>query len=1018
MNKTFIIFLLALLTSLGVAAQDITVHGTVVSKTDNEPLLGASVVCKGQNTGVLTDIEGNFTVKVPAGAELVFSYIGYTNQTAKAKDGMVVAMLEDNALLEEVVVVGYSTEKKADLTGSVSVVKMKDVADTPTGNVMQALQGRVAGVNIVTDGTPGGTSTSTSIRGASSFRGDANSPLYIIDGVMTRDNIATIINASDIESIQVLKDASSAAIYGAQAANGVIIITTKRAKKGECHVTFDASLQIQTYNKGLDLLNADQWGQTYWTAFRNANNGTTPNSAIYGNGATPSLQTYKNLNGEDVFPQSTSWEDEIHRTALMQTYTVGLQRGSENGSTAFSLSFLDHDGIVKGTDFQRVNSRLSSDYAFIDNRLKVGGNATINWWKAHYAPDGIEENAVKQHPAKAVYDASGAYNDAISDVLGDTSNALRLIEMNSNNNHEYWRILGNAYLSVEPVKNLILKTNFGVNYYNETNKTFEPKWLRDDVNKLSQSTVKRTDWVWTNTAQYNIDFGKNSLMGLLGIEAKKYHTEDMNGFGTKLAIEDPNYQYLSSTTAGQTVGAGASNYTMYSVFGKINYSYDNRYLASVTIRRDASSRLSHENNADVFPSFSAGWRVSEEKFMENTKPWLNDLKLRAAWGVNGNDIIDNEAFYTKYLVSLQASSYNMNGDGTTLSPGAYKIRSTNPDLTWEKTCQTNVGIDFSMLNGRLYGSLDYFHKKTKDMLVEKPYIAIIGEGGYCWYNGGEMVNKGFEAQLNWRDHAGEVDYSIGFNVTVTKNKVTSLLDDIYYTYGGGNGIDKSLVGQPYGSWMGYETDGVFRTQQEVDDYCSTYQIEFGKPEVGRLKYVDTNNDGRISSADRTWLGCDLPKAQLGLNLGLNWKGFDLSAFLSATFRDAYNNSKYYTDFFQLWTGNHSTRLLEAANAYEDYLTTGVYNCDIPAPTTNNSNNENELSRYYVENGSYLRLKTLTLGYTLPQTLKNKLHLTNARVYFQAQNVFTVTAYNGADPEGLGYPYAIPRNYTIGLQFGF
>lgn len=260
MNKKLIILFFALLTSLGAAAQDITVHGTVVSKADNEPLIGASVVCKGQNTGVLTDIEGNFTVKVPEGAELVVSYIGYTNRTAPAKDGMVVKMSEDNALLEEVVVVGYSTEKKADLIGSVSVVKMKDVADTPTGNVMQALQGRVAGVNIVTDGTPGGTSTSTSIRGASSFRGDANSPLYVIDGVMTRDNIATVINASDIESIQVLKDASSAAIYGAQAANGVIIITTKRAKKGECHVTFDASLQIQTYNKGLDLLNADQWG--------------------------------------------------------------------------------------------------------------------------------------------------------------------------------------------------------------------------------------------------------------------------------------------------------------------------------------------------------------------------------------------------------------------------------------------------------------------------------------------------------------------------------------------------------------------------------------------------------------------------------------------------------------------------------------------------------------------------------------------------------------------------------------
>ena len=1019
MKKLILSAIMLIIAVLSANAQEITVKGCVVSATDSEPLIGASVISSANySTGTSTDIDGNFTLKVKEGTSLTISYVGYKTTTVKAQPEMLIRLSEDSEILDEVVIVGYSTEKKSDLTGSVSVVKMKDVADTPTGNVIQSLQGRVPGMTITTDGTPGGLSTGTSIRGASSFRSDANGPLYVIDGVMTRENPGTIINSNDVESIQVLKDAASASIYGAQAANGVIIITTKRAKKGEAKVTFDVTLTAQTYTSGLDLLDAYQWGDVYWAAYKYAHNGETPNSAVYGNGPTAKLQTYKNLNGVDVSPQTTNWEDVIHRTALMQTYSVGLSKGSDNGSSSLSLSWLDHDGIVVGSDFKRFNSRLSSDYGFLNNRLRVGGNVAVNWWTAHYMPDGAEENAVKQHPAKSVYDDSGVYNDQINDVLGDAPNMMRLIENNKGNKHEYWRIFGNAFLQVEPVKNLILKTNFGANYYNETNKTFEPKWLRDQVNKLTQSTGKNVDWVWTNTAQYNIDLGKHSLMALIGVEAKRYHNESFYGYGENLTIEDPNYLYLENVTSGKNVGAGASNYSMFSGFGKINYTYDERYLLSFTIRRDASSRLSKDHNYDWFPSVSAGWRISNEKFMESTRGWLDELKLRASWGINGNDLIDNEAFYAKYLMSLNRGSYNMNGDGVTLAPGAYRIRTTNPDLKWEKTYQTNVGIDASFLRNRLSVSLDYFYKDTKDMLVEKPYIATIGEGGYCWYNGGEMTNQGFEGQINWRDEAGKgFSYELGLNISVQKNKVTDLLDDIYYNYGGGY-ADHSLVGQSFGSWMGFKTDGVFHSQAEVDEYCSQYQVEFGKPGVGRIKYVDENGDGKINYNDRTWLGCDLPKVQLGFNFGAKWKGFDLSLFFTSIIRDAFNNSKYYTDLFQCWNGNHGTRLVEAANAYNEFLKTGYYNCDTPAPTTDNSNNEHEVSEFHIEDGSFLRLKTLTLGYTLPANVMKKLRLTSARVYFQAQNVFTITSYSGADPEGLGYPYAMPRQYTFGIQFGF
>ena len=949
---------------------------------------------------------------------MTISYIGFVSVTVKAAPQLNIELKEDAETLSEVVVVGYSTEKKSDLTGSVSVIKMKDVADMPTGNVMQSLQGRVAGMTVTTDGTPGGLSTATSIRGASSFRSDANGPLYVIDGVMTRENPGTIINSNDVESIQVLKDAASASIYGAQAANGVIIITTKRAKKGEASVTFDASLTMQTYTSGLDLLDANQWGDVYWSAYKYAHNGATPASSVYGNGATAKLQTYQNLNGADVLPQTTDWEDQIHRTALMQTYSIGLQKGAENGSSSLSLSWLDHDGIVKGTDFKRLNSRFSSDYGFLDNRLKAGGNVAVNWWTSHDMPGGIEENAVKQHPAKAVYDVEGVYVDQIYDILGDTPNAMRLIENAAANKNEYWRVFGNAYLQVEPIKNLIVKTNFGVNYYNETHKTFEPAWLRDTVNKLTQSTAKNQDWVWTNTAQYNFDLDKHSFMALAGFESKKYHNENFFGYGTGLQIEDPNYLYLSNVTANKNVGAGASNYSMVSGFGKLNYTYDNKYLVSFTLRRDASSRLSKDHNYDWFPSVSAGWRLSQESFMEPTQSWLSNLKLRGSWGINGNDLIDNEAFYAKYLMSLDRGSYNMSGDGTTLSPGAYRIRTTNPDLKWEKTYQTNVGVDAGFLNNALSVSLDYFYKETKDMLVEKPYIATIGEGGYCWYNGGEMTNQGFEGQINWRGNiTSDFSYDLGFNFTYSKNKVTDLLEDIYYTYGGGY-TGHTLVGQSLGSWMGFKTDGVFKTQAEVDEYRQKYQVEFGSPAVGRIRYVDVDGDGKINYNDRTWLGCDLPKAQFGFTVGAQWKGFDLNMFFSAIIRDAFNNSKYYTDLFQCWNGNHGTRLLEAAQAYDRFLQTGVYDSETPAPTTDNSNNEHEVSEFHIENGSFLRLKTLTLGYTIPKALQEKAKIQNARIYLQAQNLFTITGYSGADPEGLGYPYALPRQFTMGFQLGF
>ena len=362
-------------------AQQVQVKGTVVEKSSGESIIGASVMEVGSNSnGTITDIDGNFTLSVASGATLSISYIGYKTVTVKAQSTLRIELTEDSQLIDEVVVTGYMSEKKASLTGSVAVVKMKDVADIPTGNVLSSLQGRVAGMNITTDGTPGGGNTSTLVRGKSSFRGDANSPLYVIDGVMTRENISSILSSNDVESIQVLKDAASASIYGAQAANGVIIITTKRAKKGETRVDFDMSLTLQGYQCGFDMLNADEWGQVYWSAYKYANNGATPSSEIYGNGATPKLQDYIGLNGAKVHAVDTDWRDVVYRTALMQNYSATLSKGSDNGAFSLALNYLDHDGLVENTNFQRINTRISSNYHYLDNRLRIGENVAVNRW--------------------------------------------------------------------------------------------------------------------------------------------------------------------------------------------------------------------------------------------------------------------------------------------------------------------------------------------------------------------------------------------------------------------------------------------------------------------------------------------------------------------------------------------------------------------------------------------------------------------------------------------------------------
>lgn len=1005
-----LLLLLIMAFSTAVIAQKTDVRGIVISAEDNQPLIGVSIIEKGTRNGVVTNLDGEFSIAVSsANAVLQFSMIGM--QTTEIKVGtrktISVTMESDAVMLDQVVVTGYTTEKKAEITGAVSVVKLSDVSSIPTGNIMSTLQGRLPGVNITTDGQPGGTTTAATIRGITTINNSG--PLYVIDGVQTRANVSTLLNANDVESIQVLKDAASASIYGTQAANGVIIITTKKAGKQKTRVSFDGQLTAQTFHSDIKLLNAQQWGDVYWKAYQN--DGVQPSHDQYGNGATAVVPEF--IDADKTMPAGdTNWANQVYQTAMLQNYNLSVASGGENSSSLFSFNFFDQDGLIKYTNFQRFNIRLNNSYSFLNNRVRLGENLNVSNWSEVLKPGGIEELTIAQHPLIPVYDIDGGYAGP-TQGLGDKPNPVRLLDQQKDNRLSQWRIFGNLFLEIEPVKNLVFRSNFGLNYRNEYVSNFEPRWSEGtsrvvDKNILYVKSAYDREWIWSNTAAYNFNINKHSVNFFVGMEAKETIYEYMDAQREGYLVESMDYRYLSAGEGTQTNGGLMDRTTLVSYFGKLNYAYHDRYLFSATLRNDASSRFGTNNNSAYFPAVSAGWRITQENFMKDIDI-ISDLKLRASWGQNGNDQMDNEATYTKYLFNLNTAGYDLAGiNQGTIYNGIVKQRTGNPDIKWEVTTQTNIGIDLAMFKNRLTLTLDYYLKNTDDMLIDRPYIAVIGEGGYMSYNGASLKNNGLEGTIAWRNVVNkDFSYDISFTGTAFKNEITDLPEDIYYTWGGGNGTDKSIVGQPLGSWMGYKTNGIYKNDDELNDGIT----QPGKG-IGRIRYMDLNDDKVIDNNDRTWLGTDLPKFVGGLNIALNYKSFDFSIFMNGIIRDAWNNSKFYTDFFQLWTGNHGTALL---NAYDPVTNP---NSTIPALTAVNTNEENRTSDYFIENGSYIKLKNLQIGYSLPRNITEKLGASNIRFYVQGQDLLTITKYTGADPEGLGYPYPLPRTFTFGFNFGF
>ena len=1024
---------LALLTCTMMYAQQ-TITGTVVDAA-GESVIGATVMEKGTSNGTVTDFDGNFALKVEKGKTLVFSYVGYQTQEKAAADGMTVTLKDDALALNEVVVTGYTTQRKADLTGAISTVSVDDLAKQNENNPIKALQGRVPGMNISADGSPSGSAT-VRIRGIGTLNN--NDPLYIIDGVPTKAGMHEL-NGNDIESIQVLKDASSASIYGSRAANGVIIITTKKGKEGKVKINFDASVAIQTYAHKIDVLNAKQFGQVLWQAYVNDDVNPATNGLGYhfdwgynalGIPVLNNVTMDKYLDADATTPAAdTDWFDETTRTGVIQQYNVSLSNGNERGNSFFSLGYYKNKGIIKYSDFERFSGRINSEYKLMKkgdrNLVTVGEHFSVNRTSELQAPGGFIENVLQFNPSLPVYTTEGEYAGPVGGYA-DRENPLARLDRNKDNRYTYWRLFGDAYVNINPLKDFNIKTTFGLDYSQKQQRIFTFPITEGTVANATNSVEPKqehwTKWMWNAIATYNLERGKHRADFMVGMELNR---EDDNWFSAKrynFTVLNADYMWPNAGVGESLAMGSGEGYTLTSFFGKANYTYNDRYLASFTLRHDGSSRFGKNHRYGTFPSFSAGWRISEEAFMKKFT-WLDNLKLRASWGQTGNQEISNLARYTIYVSNYgeagfggqsYGTSYDIEGkNGGSILPSGFKRNQIgNDDLKWETTTQTNLGFDFGLFRNSLYGSFEWYFKKTKDILVEMPAIAVMGEGAKKWINAGEMENKGIELNVGYRNKIGHFHYDVSGNIGTYRNKITKLPETVAAngTFGG-NGVE-SVVGRPMGSQVGYVYDGIFKSQSEVDNHAK--QDGAG---VGRMRWKDLNGDGQINEKDQTWIFDPTPDFTWGLNIYLQYKDWDMTMFWQGVQGvDVISDLKRQTDILKglnIDNLNKGTRMLNAWSPTN-------YDSNIPAVSLADNNNEKRVSTYYVENGSFAKLRTIQVGYNVPKTFCEKLYLERLRLYLSAQNLITIKSgkFSGVDPENPNFGYPIPLNITFGLNVSF
>lgn len=1043
LRRVYLMLIISLLSVAGLYAQSVRgISGTVTS--EGEPLIGASVVEKGTTNGTLTDVDGKFTLSVKENATIEVSYIGFTSKTFAVGQQTVfnVELKEEANVLNEVVAIGYGVQKKKLNTGATLQVKGDEVAKLNTTNPLQALQGQAPGVQISSTSGQPGADMKVTIRGLGTVGNSG--PLYIIDGI---EGDISVLNAADIQSIDVLKDAASAAIYGAQAANGVILVTTKQGSKGKGQVSFDAYYGVQNVARKAKMLNANEY-----MAIMNEQ-ALNSGSALFD---FDSMGTLAN----------TNWINQMFKDdAKTENYSLNVNGGSEASVYALSLNYTSQEGIVGGKDvsnYERYGFRINTEHKLYKEVLKVGQHLNFNYIKNRGISVGNQYNntlrgAFTTSPLSPVYSDNNIYDSPYNDTSnspwynGD-GNPYGLMMTNSNNKSDSQKLMADIYAELEPIKNLKLKSVFGINYYASEYRSFEPFYQFSvyTYNKNNTTTLQNMSkghtLTWTNTAGYDFTLADDhAINALVGMEATRYQGTFLSGSNWNLLSQfnDFSHAYLDNTTGqahldsdGNIVetrsvgGRPEHDYRRVSYFGRVGYNYKEKYMFNATLRADGSSKFAKGNRWGYFPSFSAGWVITNEDFMQSIveSRTLDFLKLRLSWGQVGNQNIDDDQYLapintsTGYTSSDPAAYYNF-GTNKTNTAGAYPSRLSNESVKWETSEQLNIGFDAYMLKNRLGINADFYTKKTKDWLVVAPILATAGAGA-PYINGGDVKNTGIELGLTWRDNIGQVNYNIGVNGSYNKNKVGNIPTD--------DGIIHGLTGMLYdnseefyraqngyaiGYFWGYKTAGVFQSEEDIEAWKAAGNgILQADVKPGDVKYVDLDKNGKIDATDKTDLGNGMPDFSFGFNIGFEYKGFDFNLNANGVMGNkivqSYRNhtnkqANYTTAILNRWTGEGTSN-------------------KIPRVTETNINWQ--FSDLYLQDGDFLRISNISIGYDFAKLI-NLRCISQCRLYASVQNAFTFTKYDGMDPEigygtsdwvsgiDLGY-YPRPRTYLFGVNLKF
>lgn len=1050
-----------------------------VTDASGQPVVGTTVTVRGSTVATSTDASGNFTITVPnANSRLMISSVGFEPQDilVGTKTSFPVSLKTTSSTLSEVVVTGYTSQRKKDITGSVAVVNVASLKSVPSGTTESLLQGQASGLTVVNSGVPGGASN-VRVRGITSF-GNTD-PLVIIDG--TPGSLHDL-NVNDIESLQVLKDAGSAAIYGVRGSNGVIVVTTKRGKSGKAKVSYDGFVGTQRPLPGnvFNIANPTETGNAIFKEFANSGIAITPDSyknSQYGYGATPVVPYYitpiagaqGNPNADptkyalysnqitQANQNGTDWFHEIFKPAMFQSHNIAVSGGSDKSTFFLSLGYLNQEGTLLNTYLHRYTARINTTFNVKDH-IRIGENAYVFYKQNPGLPGGnqAEGNAIsmsyRESPLIPVYDIMGNFAGGNSKGLGNPQNPVAIQKRQKDNISNDWQINGNVFAEADILQHFTARTSFGGTidnyYYNAFGYTsYENAENNTNPNSFTENAGYNSSWTWTNTLRYNNRFGDHSITAIIGSEAIQNYARGFTGRRGGYYITnpgsltvDPNLWTLNfGPPTGQTNGnlnngpaGSATPYqtSLYSLFGRIDYSFKEKYLLSGTLRRDGSSVFPPDQRFGYFPSITGGWRISQESFMKNIA-FLNDLKIRGGWGKLGSisNVRSTNAF-NLYGQTAANSSYDINGVSTGSVLGSYASQFGNPKTTWEEDVVTNIGIDGTILNSKLDFSIEWYKKSVNGLLFNGPLAAAVGGSTVPFSNTGNVENKGIDASVTYHGSTGtDLKYDVTATFTHYSNKVISLAEGVKYqdrTSSGSNrfgAFSRLQPGQAVGAFYGYEVVGLFQDASDVTK--SPTQADAA---AGRFKYRDVNGDGKITTDDRTFFGNPNPDFTAGLNLGLSYKNFDFSAFLYASVgNDNINYVKYWTDFPQVFDAAMSKDAalhsfgLPGANGKTPILERGA-----------NFSNTTVFNSYYLEDGSYLRCKQLQIGFTLPSDKLSRIGIDRLRIYVQAANLFTITKYSGLDPElqtsdinnntnfgiDLGNYPSNQKSYNVGVNLGF